>query len=146
MEISAPRASRDHAKSDASGAAHLSEWSLCTYVERALRIVDSTRLYRAALDFSSMHCVPRNLEGGFGKSFQLVDKTVRIRNLSLRDVPSGHPVRHLSERRLRQQIAKGVCLWWSSEKARQPPFFSDSMAPSNTACFEQNTVMEEFET
>ena len=106
MEISAPRASRDHAKSDASGAAHLSEWSLCTYVERALRIVDSTRLYRAALDFSSMHCVPRNLEGGFGKSFQLVDKTVRIRNLSLRDVPSGHPVRHLSERRLRQQIAK----------------------------------------
>ena len=32
MKISAPHASRDHArKGDESGAAHLSKWSLCTY-------------------------------------------------------------------------------------------------------------------
>ena len=150
MEISAPRASRDHAKGDALGAAHLSEWSLSAlihdrldwYVERAMRIVDSTRLYRAALDFSSVHCVPRHLEGGFGKL--LPDDRQNCPHL--RDVPSSHPVRHLSERRLRQQIAKGVRLWWPSEKARQPPFFSDLMSLSNTACFEQNMVVEEFDT
>ena len=64
LEIGAPRASRDHAtKVNASSATHLSQWSLCTYlrrkdlyVERAMRVVDSTKLYRVALDLSSLGC------------------------------------------------------------------------------------------
>ena len=74
---------------DASGAAHFSEWSLCTYpdrldwyVQRAMRIVDSTRLY-CGTDFSSMPCMPQHLEGGFGKQLPMINKTVCIRDVSL---------------------------------------------------------------
>ena len=77
--------------------------------------------------------------------FQMIDKTVRIRDMSLRDVQSSHPV-DIHQRQLRQQIAKGGRLWWPSEKARQPQFFSDFMALTNTACSEKNTVVEEFDT
>ena len=145
LEIGTPRASRDHAsKGDESDTAHLSKWSLCTvhyglnwYVEQAIKSYTAWHW-----NFSSMHCSIWKVAPD--EQLPKIEKTVCIRNVPLRVVPSGHPVSTSTKGRFRS-VCGGL-----PRGAPQLQFFSDLTAASRVQlALEQRTcatVVKEFDT